>query len=157
MHWLVSCDYFSVSGSDECLIVFLSALVALQRFCLRQQEQPSDEGRCCPAHFQSSRAKPCSVRSPGSGHGQRHLSQVNVKGLGGFRQTVCITLTSMVVIKGPSKYHQLDALMNLPLSIANCAKVIAFVVTWEQIGKTLCKSHDTIEDFDSNPQITVHI
>lgn len=55
----------------------MSCNVSIQRLCLRQQEQPSDEGTGRPAHIESRWAEPHSLRSPGSGHGQRHLPQVN--------------------------------------------------------------------------------
>lgn len=62
----------------EYLIVFLMyCYVSLQRLCVRQQEQPSDEGTGGPASVEGRRAVPHSLRSPGSGHGQRHLPQVN--------------------------------------------------------------------------------
>lgn len=50
--------------------------VSLQRLCLRQQEQPSNERCDCPTHVKSCRTKPCSIRCPRSGHGQRYLPQV---------------------------------------------------------------------------------
>lgn len=50
--------------------------VSLQGLCVRQQEQPADEGADRPPAVQSCGAQPRRLRPPGSGHGQRHLPQV---------------------------------------------------------------------------------
>ncbi|KAM7376640.1 hypothetical protein PAMP_006363 [Pampus punctatissimus] len=52
-----------------------SILPCRLRLRLRQQEQPSDEGISRSAPVKSCRAEPHSLKSPGSGHGQRHLPQ----------------------------------------------------------------------------------
>lgn len=109
--------------------LFWRVIFILQRLCLRQQEQPSDEGSDRAAFVESRRTEPLIFRPPPSGHGERHLPEVNAPTLGLIRceDRACVCVC---VIKVLIRQMSIKAATDFPPLPDICSASRASLLVW---------------------------